>query len=50
VVHFDVPEEARMPGALRVIDVAVTRVVEVPRAVPLVWGEATPSRFNPDVA
>jgi predicted pyridoxine 5'-phosphate oxidase superfamily flavin-nucleotide-binding protein len=50
VVHFDVPEEARMPGALRVIDVVVTRVVEVPRAVPLVWGEATPSRFNPDVA
>jgi hypothetical protein len=50
VVNFDVPDEARMPGALRVVDVAVTRVVEVPGAVPLVWGEATPSRFNPDVA
>ncbi len=50
VVHFDVPEEARMPGALRVIDVEVIRVVELPRGVPLVWGEATPSRFNPDLA
>jgi hypothetical protein len=50
VVHFDVPVEARMPGALRVVDVEVTRVVELSQGVPLVWGEATPSRFNPDLA
>ena len=49
VVHFDVPDEPPMPGALRVVDVEVTRVVELARGVPLVWGEATPSRFNPDL-
>jgi uncharacterized protein len=46
-VHFDVPEEAQMPGALRVVDVEVARVVELSASVPLVWGEASPSRFNP---
>lgn len=33
-VRFDVPEEAQMPGARRVVDVEVARVVELPASVP----------------
>lgn len=46
-VDFDPAAARRFPGAQRVVDVEVTRVVESAHASPLVWGEATPSRFNP---
>ena len=42
------PERAAsMPGAQRVVDVAVDRVVQLPGALPLRWSPAQRSRFTP---
>ncbi|OLT11185.1 pyridoxamine 5-phosphate oxidase [Actinomadura sp. CNU-125] len=40
---------AAVPGAERLVEFAVTDVVETPDAVPLRWSEPVPSRFNPPV-
>ncbi|HEX6568970.1 MAG TPA: pyridoxamine 5'-phosphate oxidase family protein [Acidimicrobiales bacterium] len=48
-VDYDPAAARPFPGAQRVVDVEVTRVVESAHASPLVWGEASPSRFNPPV-
>jgi uncharacterized protein len=49
VVDYDTDAARSMPGAQRIVEVAVTRVVELVHGSPLVWGEAAPSRFNPTV-
>lgn len=46
-IDWSTERAAAMPGAERVVDVAVERVVRVPRGSPLRWRLHAPSRFNP---
>ena len=48
-VDYTPEATAGEPGARRMVELRVASTVETPRASPLVWGAATPSRFNPPV-
>ena len=43
-------EAASGPGARRVVEFTITKVVEIPNASPLRWSAPSYSRFNPPVA
>ncbi len=48
-VDWDPGHAAAVPGAQRLVDFAVERVVRVPGASPWRWTEAALSHFNPPV-
>lgn len=46
---WDPANAAAVPGAERLVEFAVTDVIEIAGAVPLRWSDAVSSRFNPPV-